>query len=353
MMKRNVIKRILVCCLVVLILGLVGCNSHVALDSSYSDNAVPTQTITCATTDSADSGTSTVYTPSTGANTTKINTELSVTTVPKCSLLKITVAQNKQNNPKRVSTWRTAAETDYIIYFDNVDSVKVKTADGYQDLLTAVHNGAVDMDELRSDLMIFAQENDVPILCMDGRLDDAPYARTIMRFTDFTVTFTGHFTEHQTRREVFFSPPNNSGLTKNIQQRIAEETAKFPLTVQKSAADTLTKVTRPEWDLPYDVYYYNIDSASVMLDGKAVDLLDAVSQGDLTFEQLVADADALDDCIYNTMYKDGGSMLYRFDDYAILKRNTLNGNKTLYIGTRDLTPNSPSVAEYDTQEFGY
>jgi hypothetical protein len=53
----------------------------------------------------------------------------------------------------------------------------------------------------------------------------------------------------------------------------------------------------------------------------------------------LADADSLGDWIYHTEYSDGGSMLYRFEDYAILKLNKLSGDKTLYIGTTDLTPN--------------
>ena len=72
---------------------------------------------------------------------------------------------------------------------------------------------------------------------------------------------------------------------------------------------------------------------------KVYDLLDAVSQGKISFEQLVSDADSLGDWIYHTEYRDGGSMLYRFEDYAILKLNKLSGDKTLYIGTTDLTPN--------------
>lgn len=249
-------------------------------------------------------------------------------------LLKITVSQNKQNKPRRVSTWRTAMETDYVMYFVDVDSVKVKTDKGYQDLLSAVQSGKVDMNALRSELVAFARESGSPVICADGLLDGTAYTQTTIRFADSTVTFTGY----QSRREVFFSPPNSGGFTQNVKERIAEESAKFPLTVKKSASATLTQVTRPEWDLTYDVCYYNIDSASVMLDGKAVDLLDAISQGRLTFEQLIKDADSLGDWIYNAEYKDGGSMLYRYEDYAILKLNKINGDKTLYIGTWGLSP---------------
>ena len=251
-------------------------------------------------------------------------------------LLKITVAKNKRGKPTRVSTWRTAMETDYIVYFVDVDSVKVKIDAGYREILDAIHGELLDIDTLRSELMAIAQESgsQAQVIFGDGLLDSTAYTQTTMRFEDFTVTFTGH----QSRREVFFSPPNSGGFTQNVQERIAEESAKFPLTVKKSASVTVTKVTRPEWNLAYDVCYYNIDSASVMIDGKAIDLLDAVSQGRLTFDQLITDADSLGDWIYSAEYKDGGSKLYCFDEYAILKMNKINGDKTLYIGTVGLTP---------------
>lgn len=251
--------------------------------------------------------------------------------------VKITASQNEQSQPRRVSTWRTAMETDYIIYYGDVDSVQVKTTEGYEDLFDALRTDRVDMDSFRSELQNLAQEGypQTKVICGDGISDGAPYTETRIMFPDFTVTFTGY----QDRREVLFSSPRGAGFSQSVKERIAAECANYPLTIKKSASATVTKVTRPEWDLGYDVCYYNIDSASVMLDGKAVDLLDAVSQGKISFEQLLEDADSLGDWIYNTEYRDGGSVLYRFDKYAILKRHTLKGDETLYIGTADLTPN--------------
>lgn len=252
-------------------------------------------------------------------------------------LLKIVASQNKPDTPIRVSTWRTAMMTDYIMYFADVDSVQVKTDDGYQDILDAVHSGKTDIDTLRSELweLANADGSQAQVICGDGLSDGVPYTTTTMRFKDFNVIFTGY----QDRREVLFASPKGGGFSRSVKQRIAEESADYPLTVKKSASAKIMTVTRSEWKQSYDVCYYNIDSAAVTVNGKQVDLLEAVSQGELSFEQLLTDADSLGNYIYNTHYKDGGSVLYRFENYAFLKRNTLKGDKTLYIGTPDLTPN--------------
>ncbi len=254
-------------------------------------------------------------------------------------LLKVTVSQNEQDKPTRVSTWRTAEETDYIIYYAGVDSVQVQTSDGYKDLIEAVHSEQIDVSTLRSELVDLARESDRQgaVEFHDGVLTDhTAYTETRIRFDDYAVTYTGY----QGRREMFVCAPNaGGGLVQDIKSRIAEEAAKYLLTVKKSEETKLTKVTRAEWDLDYDVYYYGIDSATVTVDGNSMDLIEAISRDKLSFDQLLEDAQAQGDRIYHTMYSDGGSKLYRYKDYAILKMNTIDGDRTLYIGTPDLTPN--------------
>lgn len=36
------------------------------------------------------------------------------------------------------------------------------------------------------------------------------------------------------------------------------------------------------------------------------------------------------------MYKDGGSMEYHYENYTIIKCHTVDGNRDVYIGTKDL-----------------
>ena len=39
------------------------------------------------------------------------------------------------------------------------------------------------------------------------------------------------------------------------------------------------------------------------------------------------------------IYKDSGSIEYHYDNYTIIKCHTLNGNRDVYIGTKDMTLN--------------
>ena len=43
--------------------------------------------------------------------------------------------------------------------------------------------------------------------------------------------------------------------------------------------------------------------------------------------------------ITGDMYKDGGSMIYQYDTYTIIKCHTIEGNRDVYIGTKEMTLN--------------
>ena len=249
-------------------------------------------------------------------------------------LIKIAVSQNEQGKPTRVSTWRTAMITDYIIYYVDLDDVQVRVGDGYRDMLDAIHGELIDVDTLRSELMALAQKDGskTKVICADGLRDGIPYTETTMRFEDFTVTFTGY----QKRRELFFSAPNTGGFTQNAEERIAEESPKYPLSVVANDDPMPYKISKSSWKLDYDVYYTGIDRVTVTVNGKEMDLIKAVDSGLLTFDELVADAARLceKELIRADIIKDGGSKKYHFDGYVIFKKHHLNGDRSLYIESR-------------------
>ncbi len=114
-------------------------------------------------------------------------------------------------------------------------------------------------------------------------------------------------------------------------------TVKYPLTIEKSHTVTLTNKTKETNGLARcDVYYYNLTRAEVTTNGKKQDLATAIGNGTLTVEDFLADANAATS-VLKDIYKDGGSMLYKFGDYTILKMNRLDGDRTLFIGTSDMT----------------
>lgn len=87
----------------------------------------------------------------------------------------------------------------------------------------------------------------------------------------------------------------------------------------------------------YDVYVYD-GSVNIRIDGKDYSLKEALSENKITMEEIIekANKDEKDGKIKAEMYKDGGSMEYYYENYTIIKFHTLDGNRDVYIGTKDL-----------------
>lgn len=87
----------------------------------------------------------------------------------------------------------------------------------------------------------------------------------------------------------------------------------------------------------YDVYVYD-GSVNIRIDGKDYSLKEALLENKITMEEIIAKAnqDEKDGKIEAEMYKDGGSMEYHYANYTIIKCHTLDGNRDVYIGTKDL-----------------
>lgn len=89
----------------------------------------------------------------------------------------------------------------------------------------------------------------------------------------------------------------------------------------------------------YDYTIYAYDGiVNIRIDGKDYSLKEALSENKITMEEIIAKAnqDEKDGKIKTEMYKDGGSMEYHYEDYTIIKCHTLDGNRDVYIGTKDL-----------------
>lgn len=87
----------------------------------------------------------------------------------------------------------------------------------------------------------------------------------------------------------------------------------------------------------YDVYGYD-GSVNIRIDGKDYSLKEALLENKITMEEIIAKAnqDEKDGKIKADIYKDGGSIEYHYENYTIIKYHTLDGNRDVYIGTKDL-----------------
>ena len=90
----------------------------------------------------------------------------------------------------------------------------------------------------------------------------------------------------------------------------------------------------------YDVYVYD-GSVNIRIDGKDYSLKEALLENKITMEEIIvkANQDEKDGKIKAEMYKDGGSKEYHYDNYTIIKCHTIDGNRDVYIGTKDLELN--------------
>ncbi len=86
----------------------------------------------------------------------------------------------------------------------------------------------------------------------------------------------------------------------------------------------------------YTIYAYD-GSVNIRIDGEEYSLKEALLEDKITMEEIIAKANK--DFPDTISYDDGGSMEYHYDNYTIIKVHNLNGNRDVYIGTKDMTIN--------------
>ncbi len=121
---------------------------------------------------------------------------------------------------------------------------------------------------------------------------------------------------------------------------------KYLLDIKTSNKKGKTKITQDilKEKYNYDIYYYGIESCNIEIDGKKIDLIEALKTDKVTMEDIInqAEKDSKSGIIGNDVYKDGGSKIYFYNKYTIIKCNSIrNGgtNKDVYIGIKDMRLN--------------
>ena len=86
----------------------------------------------------------------------------------------------------------------------------------------------------------------------------------------------------------------------------------------------------------YTIYAYE-GSVNIVIDEQEYTLREALLENKITMEEIIAKANKdFPDAI---SYDDGGSIEYHYENYTIIKLHTLDGNRDVYIGTKDMTIN--------------
>ena len=87
-----------------------------------------------------------------------------------------------------------------------------------------------------------------------------------------------------------------------------------------------------------NLYYYGIDKVLITIKGFTMPLETALEKGRITLDGIVANCnkDVMDGVLEELVYKDGGSQVYKYPEYTIIKYHTIDGNRDVYIGSTDM-----------------
>lgn len=87
----------------------------------------------------------------------------------------------------------------------------------------------------------------------------------------------------------------------------------------------------------YDIYAYKVN-VEIEINGESLNLRKALLENKITMDEIIVKAnnDLSEGKITGDMYKDGGSMIYKYDNYTIIKKHTVDGNRDVYIGSPDM-----------------
>jgi hypothetical protein len=114
----------------------------------------------------------------------------------------------------------------------------------------------------------------------------------------------------------------------------------FKITIDKSNEKKIINALKIDNKIyEYTIYYYDLNSVKIKINDADYDLVDALKNKKITINNII------DSMSKGTLYRDGGSKLYNsnrsiIDDSAtgfrILKCNTIDGNKDVYIGPANM-----------------
>lgn len=132
---------------------------------------------------------------------------------------------------------------------------------------------------------------------------------------------------------------------KKVKENIEEEKDKKPeentedknqkglkFTVKDIGGNGIKKVSEKNSKMPFNIYTVGMEF-TIELDGTSYNIKDAISKGVLDEDKLIQKLknDRKNGKSTSEMYKDGGTIIYRYKDYSIVKYNTVDGDEDMYF----------------------
>ncbi len=119
----------------------------------------------------------------------------------------------------------------------------------------------------------------------------------------------------------------------------------FEIRFYDKQPQTDTKINKILDKSETDKYDYNIYSygglVNILINGEEISLRNALLENKITMNEIIvkANKDLSEKKITGDTYKDGGSQIYNYENYTIIKYHNLEGNRDVYIGTKTMTIN--------------
>lgn len=167
-----------------------------------------------------------------------------------------------------------------------------------------------------------------------GEYNDAIY----MEGTNVKITYTG---------DVMESYPAKVEATKielksveNFEIRFYDKHPQTDAKIHK----ILDKSETDKYD--YNIYTYD-GTVNILINEEEMSLRNALLENKIIMNEIIekANKDLKDNKITGDTYKDGGSIIYNYENYTIIKFHTLGGNRDVYIGTKSMTINDIQITE--------
>ncbi len=119
----------------------------------------------------------------------------------------------------------------------------------------------------------------------------------------------------------------------------------FEIRFYDKQPQTDTKINKILDKSETDKYDYNIYSygglVNILINGEEISLRNALLENKITMNEIIIkeNKDLSEKKITGDTYKDGGSQIYNYENYTIIKYHNLEGNRDVYIGTKTMTIN--------------
>lgn len=92
----------------------------------------------------------------------------------------------------------------------------------------------------------------------------------------------------------------------------------------------------------YEILFYGNTNFYMNYKGEKIDVKNSLIDKKITIDEVLkqAEQDYKDNIASKSDFLDGGSVQYIYDEFTIIKMNSFNGNKNVYIGNKDLNINN-------------